>query len=296
MDRRAFHKTITSAAAVFAIAPRAFNFGKLDKMSRIAMSTVTFRERFESTKLKGKNAATNDLTLLQIPGYFADRFRLHNMEFWSKHFESIEPAYLKELKNAIKKQKSTLVNIQFDEDYQIGSPDEQVRKKSLELALRWVDAAKTLCSGAIRVNPGKGEAGYAIDSLKIIKKACQKNGLILMVENHFGMEMDTGIHLRILKEVGKNIYSLPDYGNYPNETRYEALAKIIPYAYQISAKTIEFDEHMNHLSFDFDRCMKMVVDSGFKGIYSVEQWSPTPLKTSEEAIADWMIERVKTYC
>lgn len=234
------------------------------------------------------------MTLLKIPEYYVDRFGLHNVEYWSPHFESIQPSYLKELKASIKKTKSTLINIQFDEKYQIGSPDAAERKSSLELALKWVDVAKTLGSGGIRVNPGNGEVGYAIESLKVINQSAKKQGIVLMVENHFGMEMDPEVHLKIVKEVG-DTYTLPDFGNYSDEARYESLAKIIPFAYQMSAKTIEFDEDMNHKSFDFDRCMKMVVDSGFEGIYSVEQWSPTPTKVSDEAIADWMIEKVKTY-
>ena len=69
----------------------------------------------------------------------------------------------------------------------------------------------------------------------------------------------------------------------------------MPHAYQVSAKTMAFDADMNHLSFDFDQCMKIAVESGFKGIYSVEQWSREPVTVSDEAIADWMIAKIKTY-
>ncbi len=262
---------------------------------RLTMSTVNFRERFVQTKSSDVSYKSAPLTLDQIPEYFRDRFKLSQVEFWSKHFESLDQNYLKDLKAALSKSKSKLVNIQFDEDYQIGSPDESVRKKSLDLALRWLDAAHFLGSGAFRVNPGNGEVGHAINSLKTINQACQSKGLILMVENHFGMEMDPDIHLQIVREVGKNIYTLPDFGNYDKAVRYDALKKIMPFAYQVSAKTMAFDEKLNHVSFDFDHCMKICVDSGFKGIYSVEQWSREPIKENEEAIADWMISKIKTY-
>lgn len=262
---------------------------------RITMSTVNFRERFAQTKSKDAAASLSPLTLTQVPEYFRDRYGLQQVEFWSKHFESISPAYLRDLKDALKKSKSRLVNIQFDEDYQIGSPDEALRNKGLKLAMDWVDAAEFLGSGAIRVNPGNGEVEHAITSLKKINEACKSKGLILMTENHFGMEMDPDIHLRIVREVGDNMYTLPDFGNYDNDVRYSALKKIMPFAYQVSAKTMAFDEALNHVSFDFDQCMKICVDSGFKGIYSVEQWSREPIKENDEAIADWMIGRIKTY-
>jgi sugar phosphate isomerase/epimerase len=294
MKRRTFQKNFGVLAAALFLRP-AFGLSLSNKPAdRITMSTVNFRERFAQTKTNDALYATSPLTLLNIPEYFADRFGLRQVEFWSKHFESLNREYLKDLKTAIAKSKSKLINIQFDEDYQIGSPDEIIRKKGISLALQWVDAAHYLGSGAFRVNPGNGEVGYAISSLKTINEACKAKGLILMVENHFGMEMNPDIHLQIIREVG-NIYTLPDFGNYDNAVRYAALKKIMPYAYQVSAKTMAFDEKLNHVSFDFDQCMKIAADSGFKGIYSVEQWSREPIKVSDEAIADWMISRIKTY-
>jgi sugar phosphate isomerase/epimerase len=295
MNRRNFQKTLGLLAAGLVLRPSHSLAVGNKANDRITMSTVNFRERFVQTKSSDAAYDSAPLTLLEIPAYFAQRFGLRQVEFWSKHFESLNPAYLKDLKAAIGKNKSRLVNIQFDEDYQIGSPDESTRKKSISLALQWVEAAHYLGSGAFRVNPGNGEVGQAINSLKTINEACKSKGLILMVENHFGIEMNPDVHLEIVREVGKNTYTLPDFGNYDNEVRYEALKKIMPFAYQVSAKTMAFDEKLNHLSFDFDRCMKIAVDGGFKGIYSVEQWSKEPIKENEEAIADWMISRIKTY-
>lgn len=294
MNRRTFHKNASILGTALVLRPPHTWFDNIAG-DRLTMSTVNFRERFAQTKTSDALYNSAPLTLLQIPEYFSERFGLRQVEFWSKHFESINPAYLKDLKTALVKSKSRLVNIQFDEDYQIGSPDEAIRKKSISLALQWVDAAHYLGSGAIRVNPGNGDVNHAINSLKTINLACQSKGLILMVENHFGMEMNPDIHLQIVREVGSNIYTLPDFGNYTDEIRHDALRKIMPFAYQVSAKTMAFDEKLNHLSFDFDQCMKIAVDSGFKGIYSVEQWSSESVKVSDEAIADWMISRIKTY-
>jgi len=267
--------------------------GNDDPLKRIGMSTVNFRNRFSQTRKPGQSV-NEILTLDKIPEYFADRFNLHNVEYWSRHFDSTDKIYLRELKNAIKKSRSKLINIQLDEKYQLGDHDPEIRKESLALVMKWVDVAHQLGSGGLRVNPGKGDPEYAIEALKKINRAAKSKGIVLMTENHFGMEMDPDLHLRIVKEVGDNMYTLPDFGNYPDEDRYSALKKILPYAYQVSAKTAEFDEHMHHVSFDFEKCMKLAINSGFKGIYSVEQWSPESQNVSDEAIADWMIAQVKT--
>lgn len=294
MNRRTFNRSLGAVAGALIFARSYGHTVVLKPEDRLTMSTVNFRERFAQTKSNDEAFNKSPLTLQQIPEYFRDRFGLPQVEFWSKHFESLSPAYLKDLKAALKKSKSKLVNIQFDEDYQIGSPDEAVRKKSLALAQSWLEAADFLGSGAFRVNPNNGEVAHVVASLKSIHQACKKKGLVLMVENHFGIEMDPDVHLKIIREVGET-YTLPDFGNYNNEIRYEALKKIMPYAYQVSAKTMAFDADMNHLSFDFDQCMKIAVESGFKGIYSVEQWSREPVTVSDEAIADWMIAKIKTY-
>lgn len=297
MNRRTFNKALGAATASLCLHPLTSCSSKSEDqvMNRIAMSTVNFRERFSQTRSADHTNTKDTLTLLEVPGFFANRFQLHHIEFWSKHFESIEPAYIEKLGEAIEQSNTNLINIQFDEAYQLGSPDEAVRKSSLELALTWLDVAKTLNSDCFRVNPMNGNVDDVIHALKIINEEAKKNNITLMVENHFGMEMDPDVHLKIVKAVGENCYTLPDFGNYDDDARYASLEKIMPYAHQISAKTMQFDQNMNHLSYDFDKCMEIALSHNFKGIYSVEQWSPTPVAGNEDAMADWMIAKIKKH-
>ena len=134
-----------------------------------------------------------------------------------------------------------------------------------------------------------------IRSFREINQYAAKKGVILLVENHGGISSNPDQHIQIIKEVGGNsIRSLPDYGNYPDNIRYEALKKIMPYAHQISAKIMAFNEKMEHISYDIKRCMKIAKDCGFKGIYSIEQWDAKtrPLDYYEK-VTDWMIELIK---
>ncbi len=266
-----------------------------DPMDRIGMSTVQFRERYAQTREEA--SGHSELTLLQTPEFFADRYKLSNVEFWSLHFDSTKPTYLQELKQKVEAAKATLINIQCDEEYQISDPDEKERKRSMELVLHWMDVAVAVGSKAIRVNPGEGELDLAIQSFRTLNQAAKEKGLILMVENHFGLATDPENHVRMIKEAGPdNFFTLPDYGNYPEEyDRYEALQQIMPYAYQVSAKVTEFNAQGEHIGFDFDRCMEIAEQAGFKGIYSVEQWSPGSAGMDQEKIGDWLIDRVKRH-
>jgi len=64
--------------------------------ARLGTSTVTFRDRFKQTA----NAAIEgeELTLLKVPTFYRDRFGVRRLELWSKHFEALDPEYLKELR------------------------------------------------------------------------------------------------------------------------------------------------------------------------------------------------------
>ena len=130
--------------------------------------------------------------------------------------------------------------------------------------------------------------------MKEVNRYCLLKRLPLLTENHFGLEMDPDVHLRIRAAAGpKNIHTLPDFGNYPVGTMWESLAKILPYAYVVSAKAVDFNEQGEHISYDFDRCVQLCERAGFKGIYLAEQWSRRDQTLDYEKIADWMLQRLR---
>jgi len=263
---------------------------------RVGMGTVIFRNRFEQTKPKEVTGIVDPLTLLSVPAYYRERFGIRNLEFWSKHFASLDKPYLQEVRNRVKAAGAELINVQVDESYDLASANEAERQRSLETVRKWIDAAALLESRAVRINPGKtgGSIEQSIASMKEVNAYCLAKRLPLLTENHFGLEMDPEVHLRIRAAAGpQNIYTDPDFGNYPVETMWESLEKIIPYAYVVSAKAVDFNARGEHLSYDFDRCVQMCERAGFKGIYLVEQWSRRDQDLDYEKIADWLLERVR---
>jgi sugar phosphate isomerase/epimerase len=263
---------------------------------RVGMGTVIFRNRFEQTKPKGISELQNPLTLLEVPGYYRERFGVSRLEFWSHHFESLEKPYLEQLRARVKAAGAELNNVQVDASYDLASSDESERQRSLQTVRAWIDAAALLGSRAVRINPGKagGSVEKSIASMKEVNGYCRSKRLPLLTENHFGIEMDPDVHLRIREAAGpKNLYTLPDFGNYPVASMWQSLEKIIPYAYVVSAKAVDFDAQGEHLSYDFDRCVQMCERAGFKGIYLVEQWSRREQDLDYEKIADGLLARVR---
>jgi sugar phosphate isomerase/epimerase len=263
---------------------------------RIGMGTVIFRNRFEQTKPKTAGVIENPLTLRDVPAFYRERFGVRNLEFWSHHFESLEVSYLEDLRSRMKAAKARLINVQVDANYDLASVDEEERQRSLATVRQWIDAAALLGSRAVRINPGKtgGSIEQSVASMQEVNRYCRAKRLPLLTENHFGIEMDPEVHLRIREAAGPdNSYTLPDFGNYPVATMWESLARILPHAYLISAKAVDFDAQGTHVSYDFDRCMQLCERAGFKGMYLVEQWSRRDQDLDTARIADWLLERVR---
>ncbi len=294
MKRRTFLKLSAGAIVSGIVSPNVVVARAKDPMKRIGVSSVTFRARFRQTKIKN-HPPINELKLVDVPEYFADRFKVHNVEFWSKHFESQSPAYLQKLKKRVAETKSILINVQIDERYNLADSSEESRQKSVAFFKTWIDSAVALGSKSIRANTGGGAADSCIRSFREIEKYAKQKGILLLVENHGGLSSDPEALIQVVKAIGsKNLEILPDYGNFPPGIRYEGLKAILPYArHLISAKTHQFDENGKHTDFDFDRCMRMAQASGFPGYYSAEYYDGHGKPVDYEKVTDWMIEHIK---
>jgi sugar phosphate isomerase/epimerase len=302
MNRRVFLASTVAAAAPLILKASP---SRDEKLRRVGMNTIIFRMRFPGTRVEGHPITEPKLTLFDVPEYYADRFKLHNLEFWSRHFEVHTPGYLSDLKKAIAKTRSTLVNIQLDDQpwqegklggYFLASRSEGMRRDSLRFVKEWIDAAAFLGSQAIRINTESGDFNLCLDSFCQITEYAAGKGVVILVENHGGIAADPDLHVRLIKEVRhSNIRTAPDFGNHKPEIRYEALRKIMPYAWEVEPKALPFNEKFEHTGYDFGRCMRIAVDSGFKGVYSVDYWDREAKPAQYEKIADWLIEHVLEY-
>jgi sugar phosphate isomerase/epimerase len=292
-NRRSFLRSAVAAAALVA-SPQILVARPRRALERVGMTTVVFRFRFASTRPQNYAGSEPLLTLLEVPEYFADRFGLHNVEFWSRHFESRSPAYLSDLKAAVEKSGSRLINIQVDETYNLADADEAKRAEGVALVKEWVDAARQLGAGSIRANPGTGDVAAAVRSLREINDYASPLGVPIRVENHDGISTSPEVLLTILDAIPSgNFGGVADFGNFESDQdRIRALQRLIPRSWLVSAKTQLFDEDWNHISFDFDRCVRTCEAAGYRGIYSAEQRDPSTEPRDFEKIADWMIEHI----
>ena len=295
MNRRSFIIRSAGVALTAWVGPALAQTFKT-KMDRIAMGTLIFRYRFKQTKPKEMATIPNAMTLVDVAQHHRDRYGIRDIEFWSNHCESIDPSYLAKVKQSIAAAGSRLLNVQFDFPYDLAAAGDAERQQSIKDVKQWIDACAFLGSRCVRINPGKpkGAVEKSIESLKEVNAYAKDKNIIVITANHFGLEMNADLHVRVVKEAGPtNIYTEPDFGNYPHATMFASLEKILPYAYIVSAKTDEFNAKLEHTSYDFDRCVRMCEDAGFKGMYMVSQYSSKFQDIDYEKVGDWTIEHLK---
>lgn len=265
-----------------------------DSMSRIGLTTVVFRTRFLSTN---PEATSNLLSLEEIPEFYRDRFGIYQPEYWSEHFESKDPSYLKDLKKALDKAHCTLINIQADTPGKdMSDPEKGNSALAVEEIKEWIDVGAFLGAKMVRGSFMGQSLEEGIKSARKLTEYAAGKGITFLSENHFDLMSEPEKHVQVAKEVdSKNFGLLADFGNYPESTdKYEALALIAPYTRLVSAKTHAFDENYEHIGFDFDRCVRIMEEGGFTGIYSLEQWEDGLPDYDYERIVDWMIEHVES--
>lgn len=271
------------------------------KRERIAISTWSFHNFFQSTREENFTLPGKMLALLDFPEMIADRYKVHHFEFVAPHFASLEPTYLKELKSRLLRTRSHLVNIPVDiNELEIGGglsdSDSKVREKIIAAVKKWIDIGKQLGARSVRCDPGKlnpQDLSPTVKSYKELSAYGKSRGLYVIIENHGGVGSEHPEELvKLFRGVGGDfIGALPDFGNFPDEsTRLQGLPLLFPFARTVChAKGHEFDANGNETTFDFKRCVEISKQAKYKGVYSIEYEGPGDPYEGVRKVADELL-------
>ncbi|KAA6436962.1 TIM barrel protein [Dyadobacter flavalbus] len=228
------------------------------------------------------------LTNLDFPELARKEFGISIVEYVNQFFKdkAEDKTYLNDLLKRSKDNGVTNNLIMIDGEGGLGELDAAVRNKAVENHYKWVEAAKFLGCKTIRVNAfGKGSdeeiAKAAVDGLSKLGEFAAKTGINVIVENHGGSSSNGQWLSGVMKQVNlKNVGTLPDFGNFcivrkeggcaESYDRYQGTKELMPFAKGVSAKTYDFDEKGNCIETDYTKILKIVKDSGFKGIAGIE--------------------------
>jgi sugar phosphate isomerase/epimerase len=186
------------------------------------------------------------------------------------------PANLDKVKEALAKYDIKVLNMPIDYG-NISQPDDGKRREDLSVIRMWIDVAAQLGSGGARVNTGSQPEGMfdlkiTAASYRELAEYAATKGMALILENHGGMSADPDNILKLFKMVDHpNFRICPDFGNFADDIRYEALEKIFTLEpILVHAKTYDFNDRGEQDKFDFGRCMEIAGKHHYDGWYSVE--------------------------
>jgi L-ribulose-5-phosphate 3-epimerase len=220
---------------------------------------------------------------LDFPKIAREQYGIEGVEFVNQFFKTKahDSEYLKDLKTRAKDMGVTCVLIMIDGEGDLSIPDQKKRDQAVENHKKWVDAAAALGCHAIRVNTGNH---YSPTDVGAVAEACgklteygEKHNIEIICENHHGPSSNPDALLALMKAVNKPTFgTLPDFGNFPKANGkytldvYDAIARMMPYAKGVSAKSYDFDASGKESNLDFARIMKIVTDAGYHGFVGIE--------------------------
>ncbi len=220
---------------------------------------------------------------LDFPRTAREEFGIEAVEYVNQFFKdkATDSVYLADLKKRAADQGVANVLIMIDGEGDLSAADETARGQAVDNHKKWVDAAKALGCHSIRVNTG---GNYSASDTAAAAEGCGRlaeygaaNGINIICENHGGPSSDPDALLALIKAVNNPHFgTLPDFGNFPKKDGayaidvYDAIARMMPYAKGVSAKSYDFGPDGKETMLDYPRILKIVSDAGYKGHVGIE--------------------------
>lgn len=216
------------------------------------------------------------------------------VEILVDHIEETTKGYLTEIKRYAFSLGLDIYAISIHNDFV--NPDPFEREKQIRYTERWIEIAGLLGCKAIRINSGRWRTiksfdelmkakglepplpGYTnedafkwvIECINKVLPVAEDWGIVLALENHWGLTRDAEGVLRIIREVNSPwLRALMDTGNFIENT-YEQLEKIAPYAIMVHAKTYYGGGEWYTLDLDYDKIFEILKKVNFDGWVSLE--------------------------
>ena len=187
-----------------------------------------------------------------------------------------DAAYLAEMNARAKGEGVYQHLIMVDGEGALGDPDAAKRAQAVENHRQWLQAAATLGCATIRVNAQSTgtpdeQMKLAADGLRRLTEIAAPMNLNVIVENHGGLSSHGDWLVGVMKLVNHpRCGTLPDFGNFYDYDRYQAVTEMMPYAKAVSAKSHDFNAAGNETRTDYKRMMQIVLAAKFNSWVGIE--------------------------
>lgn len=268
---------------------------------RVAVAAYPFREYIVGWKgWDGKTPSTvpaaQQIQLTDFAAHIAEKFNVHKIEPWSPIFPSTDPKYLEQLRAAVEKAHSAVVDIAVDAGHSQYAMDPAEREKSVTGSKHWVDVGAALASPSIRIHinaakDSKPDVGRAADTLARVADYAAKKNVVIHLENDNPESEDPFFIAHIIDKVNSPwLRALPDFGNslaaHDEEFQERALEVMFDHSYGIChIKENEAGDNGKIVHVDLAKAFAVLKKHGYKGYCSMEYDAPgDPYKPTAELI------------
>lgn len=285
ISRRTFLGTTIAAAAATSIASGqdAANILSKSPPNRIAVSTYSFWQF--------RNSALRDIgRCLSLAGEMG----FDGVEILHRQMESEEKRYLQNLKKQAFLNGLDLCGFATHQGFL--SPDASVRQKNIDHTIHCIELAYDLGIPTMRVNTGtwgtskdfdalmanrgieppkegytdEDGFGWVIESFEKCLPTAEKCGVLLGLENHWGLGRTPEGVLRVVDAINSDWLKVTaDTGNFL-EDPYDKLTMLAPKTVLVQAKTYYGGGLWYSLELDYPRIAKIFRDQDYRGYVSLE--------------------------
>jgi L-ribulose-5-phosphate 3-epimerase len=222
------------------------------------------------------------------------RMGFDGVEILKVQMTSEDNAYLQKLKRLSLHAGQPLIGLSTHQGYV--SPDKSVRDQNIDRTRKQIDMAFRLGIPTIRINTGRWGTirsfddlmdakgiepvleGYSeedgfrwvIDSLEQVLPMAEEYGVVLGLENHWGLGRTAEGVMRIVNEIDSPwLQVTADTGNF-FEDKYEQFDRIAEKAVLVQAKTYYGGGNWYTLELDYDKYAGILRDHNYRGYISLE--------------------------
>jgi sugar phosphate isomerase/epimerase len=206
----------------------------------------------------------------------------------------LDRAYLNSLKKHAFVNGVALVSLSIHQDFV--DPSAETRKKDIEHTIKCIEMCYQLGIPCMRLNTGRWNTiasfddlmkargiepvtpghtedegfKWCIDSIQQVLPKAQECGVLLALENHWGLARTPEGQLRIINEINSPwLGALMDTGNFL-EDPYPKLQMIAPKTVFVQAKTYDGGGEWYSLDLDYARIAKILADANYTGYVALE--------------------------
>ena len=218
----------------------------------------------------------------------------HGVDVLHVQMDNETQEYLKSLRERAENNGVELICLSIHQDFV--DPDKAVRDQNIEHTLRCIDIAHELGISYIRLNSGRWNTiksfdelmanrgiepilpgfteddgfNWCIESITECLPAAEKAGVVLALENHWGLTRTPEGLLRIVNAIGSPwLGVLMDTGNFL-EDPYDKLEQIAAHAVFVQAKTYYGGGEWYTLDLDYPRIANILKKANYQGYISLE--------------------------